>query len=138
MCMFIPRDRENPLKPRVAEEDIKCFKIVVVDKDENIYSEFKKFPYQLNKTYTAGGNFSEIYFSTYWYYYVEGGGFHSFVEVRDVFKNYECYGSTDEEKKIIVKCHIPKGSLYYIGKSLGGESNYVSQSIIIDEIIYDN
>lgn len=137
MCMYIPKE-EKPLKPKVAEEDIKCFKIVAIDKDENIYSAVRKFPYQLNKIYTARGNFSEIYCSAYYYYHINGGGFHSFVEVEDVFESYKCYESTDEEKMIIVKCHIPKGSLYYIGESLGEEPNYVSQSIVIDKIIHGN
>lgn len=112
MCMYIPKE-EKPLKPKVAEEDIKCFKIVAIDKDENIYSAVRKFPYQLNKIYTAGGNFSEIYYSAYYYYHINGGGFHSFVEVEDVFESYKCYESTDEEKMVIVKCHIPKGSLLH-------------------------
>lgn len=116
MCMYIPKE-EKPLKPKVA---------------------VRKFPYQLNKIYTAGGNFSEIYYSAYYYYHINGGGFHSFVEVEDVFESYKCYESTDEEKMVIVKCHIPKGSLYYIGESLGGEPNYVSQSIVIDKIIHGN
>ena len=52
MCMYIPKE-EKPLKPKVAEEDIKCFKIVAIDKDENIYSAVRKFPYQLNKIYSG-------------------------------------------------------------------------------------
>ena len=38
MCMYIPIE-EKPLKPRVAEEDIKCFKIV-----SKSFHESKKMP----------------------------------------------------------------------------------------------
>ena len=137
MCMYIPIE-EKPLKPKVAEEDIKCFKIVAVDKHENIYSVVRKFPYQLNKTYTEEGDFSKIYRSLRFNHRINGGGFHSFVEIEDTFDSYKFYEGTDEEKRIIVKCHIPKGSLYYMGVSLNGEPNYVSQSIVIDEIIHGN
>ena len=61
MCMFVPRDRKKSLKPKVAEEDIKCFKIVAIGNEKNIYSAVRKFPYQLNKTYTVEGNFFEIF-----------------------------------------------------------------------------
>ena len=138
MCMFVPRDRKKSLKPKVAEEDIKCFKIVAIGNEKNIYSAVRKFPYQLNKTYTVEGNFFEIFYTGHYYYHIDGGGFHSFVELEDAFDSYGRYESTDEEKMVIVRCHIPKGSLCYMGESLGGEPNYVSQSIVIDKIIHDN
>lgn len=107
MCMYVPIGR-RPLKPKVAKSDIKCFKIVAIDNEKNIHSAVRKFPYRLNKTYTAEGDFSKIYYTGH-------------------------YESTNEEKMVMVRCHIPKGSLYYMG-----EPNYVSQSIVIDEIIHDN
>ena len=137
MCMYVPIGR-RPLKPRVAKSDIKCFKIVAIDNEKNIHSAVRKFPYWLNKTYTAEGDFSKIYYTGNYYYHIDKGGFHSFVEIEDTFNSYKHYESTDEEKMVMVRCHIPKGSLYYMGESLGGEPNYVSQSIVIDEIIHDN
>lgn len=138
MCMYVPREKEKSLKPRVAEEDIKCFKIVAINNKKDIYSAVRRFLYRLNETFTAEGDFSKIYYTGQYYYHIDKGGFHSFVEIEDTFDSYKSYESTDEEKMVIVGCHIPKGSLYYIGESLGGEPNYVSQSIVIDKIIHDN
>lgn len=102
MCMFVPRNRKKSLKPKVAEEDIKCFKIVAIGNEKNIYSAVRKFPYQLNKTYTVEGNFFEIFYTGHYYYHIDGGGFHSFVELEDAFDSYGRYESTDEEKMVIV------------------------------------
>lgn len=132
MCLYVPIGR-RPLKPKVAKSDIKCFKIVAIDNEKNIHSAVRKFPYRLNKTYTAEGDFSKIYYTGHYYYHIDKGGFHSFVEIEDTFNSYKHYESTNEEKMVMVRCHIPKGSLYYMG-----EPNYVSQSIVIDEIIHDN
>lgn len=117
----------------MAEEDIPCFKVVVVD-EGNIYSAIRKFPYQLKELYTEKGDFSTIYYSGYFYHHIEGGGFHSFANIRSAIENRENF-DRDKEKAVIVQCHIPKGSLYYTGESLVGRLIYVSQSIVIDEII---
>lgn len=138
MCMYILKNEGKILKPRVAEEDIECFKVVAVDKDENMYSAVRRFPYQLNETYTVEGNFFEIYYTEHHFHRISEGGFHSIAEMEDVLDNYTSYTIVFNEKMVIVRCHIPKGSLYYMGKSLSGEPNYVSQSIVIDEIIHGN
>lgn len=136
MCTYIPRDLEKSLSPKMAEEDISCFKVVLVN-EGNIYSVIRKFPYRLKKLYTEEGDFSTIYYSGYFYYHIEGGGFHSFADIRSAIENLENRENfeRDKGKVVIVQCHIPKGSLYYTGESLVGRFIYVSQSIVIDEII---
>lgn len=44
----------------------------------------------------------------------------------------------ENDEVVMVRCHIPKGSYYYQGEDMGGAPNYVSQSIVIDEIINDD
>ena len=134
--MYIPRESMTHPKPKVAHEDIKCFKIVSINEEGNLHSAARKFPYQMGKVYTAKGDFSKICRLGYHYHLVEGGGFHSFVESYDAYFSYDGYKDTYGEKMIIVRCHIPKGSFYYVGETLGGEPNYVSQSIVLDEMVY--
>ena len=136
--MYIPTESMAHPNPRVAHEDIKCFKIVSINEEGNLHSAARKFPYQMRKIYTEKGDFSKICRLGHYYHLIEGGGFHSFVESYDAYLNYDGYKDTYGEKMVIVRCHIPKGSLYYVGETLGGEPNYVSQSIVIDEIINDD
>lgn len=136
MCMYILTEGMSYPNPRVAHEDIKCFKIVSINEEGNLHSAARKFPYQMGKVYTEKGDFSKICLLGHYYHLVEGGGFHSFVELDDAYLSYDGYRDTYGEKMIVVRCHIPKGSLYYVGKTLGGEPNYVSQSIVLDEIMY--
>ena len=138
MCMYIWRASKAFPKPKLAEENIPCFKCVIANKEGDMYSAIRRFPYEFEELYTEGGVFSDICIPGYHYCYIQGGGFHSFAKILDAFEYSKHYNITDEEKVIVVQCHIPKGSLYYIGEAITGEPSYVSQSIVIDEIINDN
>ena len=120
---------KNPQK-RIAESDVTCYKVVYVHK-KKINSYFKDFPYKLNKKYFQPILFYKGEFSR------AEEGFHSYDKVEYTFKYCGlCIESTYfftyiNSNERIVKCIIPKGTVYY--KNEHGE--IISESIIIKKII---
>lgn len=127
MCFFA----RNPQK-RIAESDVTCYKIVYVHK-KKINSYVRAFPYELNKKYFQPIQFYKNRFGSR-----AEEGFHSYNKVEYAFNEY--YGlyiespyfrtSVDSNERI-VKCIIPKGTIYY--KNELGE--IISESIVIKKII---
>lgn len=123
-----------PLAPTFAEDNIPCYKYVFF-KEGNLTSPYFGFLYDIGKQYVADGDFLKIAGRGGFYYVIEGGGFHSFISPSDCFEEYDLL---EKEGMVMVKCHIPKGTYYYIGENVNGIPNYVSRSIVIDEIINDD
>ena len=129
--MYIPRITSLMVpKPELAKEDIPCFKVVRRDKVGDLYSVVLDFPYELHNVYTnesletpTEGN---IYFTV-------SKGFHSYASDKAVYEHYNRYYNNKNFEK--VQCHIPKGSLYYVGEDYYGYPQYVSQSIVLDKMI---
>ena len=124
MCLITDWD-----KPRVAEEDIICYKWY------GILNFIYVSPYQGKPmpddniiTYSDLSEPEILYLSAVPKYTIEKG-FHSFVNridaERDSYKNRDA---------IIVSCIIPKGSRYYKGV-FGDAESYCSESIKIEKII---
>ena len=147
MCLVITKFN----KLEVAQEDIKCYKILFkFEKHPDILmAPYQNFNYELGVTYFT--NISVSYncntfglsFFRYMFYNlfdkfldVKGvnQGFHSFVNLKDAIK--ERNSDVDYKKLVICECIIPKGSKYYKG-AYSNYNGYVSDNIRINKIIYD-
>ena len=115
MCFVTDRS-----KIRLAEKDIECFKIVI--KGKNIcfknycFSQYQEFKYEYGKTY-SGKSKMRLFLRWIFDIYVSDEAYHSYNRV--------CYPVNPFE---VVKCIIPKGSLYLISED---GTEYVSTSIKI-------
>ena len=107
-------------KIRLARKNIECYKIV--KKGKNIcfknycFSQYQEFKYEYGKTY-SGKSKMRLFLRWIFDIYVSDEAYHSYNQV--------CYPVNPFE---VVKCIIPKGSLYLISED-GIE--YVSTSIKI-------
>ena len=122
MC-FIPK-RKNSIRLKIARKNITCYKIVNRSElsEKIVFSLIYRHEYRIGDVYetTIGGirrpNVTKLNI-------VVESGFHSFKHKPDA-KFIQC----DDE--VIVKCTIPKGSIY-----AKNENFYVSSHIVINEVI---
>ena len=138
MCWYSP---VSPPK-RIATEDIPVYKIVYVSIDGKlIVSFFQGKEYKLNKTYKIKRlNLEKIKYSwpDYECYKIEKG-FHSYSyvnEIADEFYKADMYKAlylTLNKYIKIMKCIIPKGSIYYVN-----DRTVVSDTIKPVQIINPN
>lgn len=136
MCLVLTQ-----LKPKIADKDIICYKLVV-KKANGIYNSlYRKFEYIIRRNYkipeTEKCILKENRFGVK---ILEEGVFHSFAREVDAFIDYR------EQANIlishyhfpmilsIIKCAIPKGAIYYIGSTNGMLSYASSQIKILEEI----
>ena len=137
MCLLI----ERKVKPRVAKRDLTVYKLVEYGEDNHVFSICQGFEYERGVLYETDiqedehGDFSD--FTQASDYGVSGSGdfciatrpdlvfygkgFHSYIRK----KRIEGDGDVD---LTIVKCTIPKGSLYMVNKS----NECISNKIIIN------
>ena len=102
-------------KIRLARKNIECYKIVI--KGKNIcFSQYQEFKYEYGKTY-SGKSKMRLFLRWIFDIYVSDEAYHSYNRV--------CYPVNPFE---VVKCIIPKGSLYFISED---GTEYVSTSIKI-------
>ena len=133
MCLYTKQ-----VEPKIAEKDIVCYKFY------RRYNEILISPYQevaapeigvvtnteLGKSYEQPEEYSIFNPDFYGFNRVDKG-FHSFktlVGVKHEANRFERYYNL-----VIVKCIIPKGSLYYSGKFKKYKS-YCSNSIKLVEV----
>lgn len=132
--------------PRIAIKDIVVYK-VLLEVDGNPLTPFQNYPVEIGKTYT--GSFTDCYVSaphllykSYFlykiYHYIcsisskdiTGGYIHSYynkLSAKICAKYWHYFHPT-----YVVKCVIPKGSIYFIGES-GYEC--ASTKLRYDEIV---
>ena len=126
MCLII-----NQLKPKIADKNIVCYKIVKKSKVKGVYkSGVQRFEYIIRQLYTNHINikYINIYIKKYYNIFTIGVGmFHSYA-------NYLPTKITPSSDYIILKCIIPKGSYYFEGY-LNNLLLYASSQIkILEEI----
>ena len=133
MCLVI-----NQLKPKIADKDIVCYKLVERTNIKGIYkSSFQGFEYVIRQLYT--NNF-DIRFvdkiiknldttrSGLCLYIIEEGMFHSYASyLYPVILSPLPNGA-------LLKCIIPKGAYYYEGYFYDLPSYASSQIKILEEI----
>ena len=133
MCLVI-----NHLEPKIADEDIVCYKLVKRTEIKGIYkSNFLKFEYIIRQLYT---NNLDIRFvdkiiknldttrSGLCLYIIEEGMFHSYASyLYPVILSPLPHGA-------LLKCIIPKGAYYFEGYFDDSPSYASSQIKILEEI----
>ena len=132
MCLIL-----NYIKPKIADKDIVCYKLVEKTKIKGIYkSYFQEFEYIIRQLYTNNLDIkfvNEIIknlcpsFPHYGVYTIEEGMFHSYT-------NYLPFKLSISPDESILKCIIPKGAYYYEGHSNYFPSYVSSQIKILEEI----
>lgn len=121
---------------RKARRDITCYKICKLKGSNVIVSLLQNYHYNIGKEETAC-NFlvEDILFSKS--IYTKNVGFHSYKDKyclmkyfnKHIYYHYRWYVNDADSTKCIVKCIIPKGSLYFKGKE-GERRGYCSEKII--------
>ena len=110
-------------EPKIAQEDITCYKVISQNMTSLYYTEFK---WELGKLYEA-----EMECSSQWRRIsLISKAFHSYQTLEDL--RYGFYKS--ELPCLMVKCTIPKGSEFYTGIQ-GSENGFASNKLIINEIL---
>ena len=127
MCLILTQ-----LKPKIADKDIVCYKLVKRTEIKGIYkSSFQRFEYVIRQLYTNNIDIEFIdkfiYYRNCVWYFIEEGMFHSYA-------NYSHAALNHAPDEFIVKCIIPKGAYYFEGY-FGDSPSYASSQIkILEEI----
>lgn len=118
----------------IAKKDIICYKVCI--KEDNInYSLYRKYPYNLDTIVKSKISITEATCNQY-NYYIEKG-LHTFKYLKDArffiekIKK-ECYNligesvSDEVDKITILRCIIPKNSIYIEGLDIGDGLDIIS------------
>lgn len=108
--------------PNIAEEDITCYKVINPDMTSLYFTEFN---WVLGKLYET-----EIECCSKWDFNEVSKSFHSYKTLQDLMHGY----FQSLSPCMMVKCTIPKGSEYYLGKQ-DEMDGYASNKIIANEIL---
>jgi len=128
MCLF----KRGSYK--IAKEDLITYKVVT----KELRSQYYQFPYELDKTYSKNWNDDFLAFCKN-QETIGGNGFHSNLNKDTCTRLYGdiIVENTDEtlkgqlsDNQFLVKCIIPKGSMYFEGLY----TEIFSNQIIIKEI----
>jgi hypothetical protein len=143
MCLFIKQ-----LCVQKAKKDITCFKVYVLDLHYNknlVYSFYQRVPVKLRwNNVIVSDAFeksrkdlvgSRKHITTKLPGYGIEIGIHSFARSKDAIKLIHDEGIyiRNTDKFLVVKCIIPKGTLYWTG-IFGGDKSYASEKVIIKTI----
>lgn len=129
MCLITTQ-----LKPKIADKDIICYKMVTKSRIKGVYrAEYQSFEYIIRRLYTNDININCIgvmlhtehrkYTSTD-IHYISNFMFHSYK----LPYQHSIYANT------LVKCIIPKGAYYFEGRHNGVLGYTSSQIKILEEI----
>ena len=147
MCLYTQK------KPKIAEEDIICYKVLEICNSEwNLESSRKRksekpvlmsyfhsgFKWNIDKRYRSKLVIIQRQVVTCFdsCNYLVSNAFHSYqtLETAKLFCRYISYQS-DMEPCAIVRCIIPKGAKYCEGMHSDGSDGYASNQIIMKEIV---
>lgn len=115
MCLYTKQK-----EVKIAKKDITCYKLINPNMTSWFYTEFK---WELNKLYETEMDFCPVYKTV-------SQAFHSYKTLQDLMYGY----FQSLSPCMMVKCTIPKGSEYYLGKQ-GELDGYASNKIIANEIL---
>lgn len=124
MCLITEQ-----LTSTTAREDIICYKVLRIQ-DNSLYAYYRNFEYEIGKLYRGPLVCSKTYSTSEGLYMNINEGFHSYSDIEYAKENYR-----DVLKSaVIVKCVIPKGTIFFEGEQNCGRG-YASNQIIIKEIM---
>lgn len=132
MCLITDWD-----KPRIAEEDIICYKFYLKYNYGVLFSPYQgsRAPEigvitdtELGEPYKPEETFNQDFYG----FNRVDKGFHSFKTLEGV--KHEANRLEEYYNLVIVKCIIPKGSLYYSGTFKKYYKSYCSNSIKLVEV----
>lgn len=115
MCLYTKQK-----EVKIAKKDITCYKLINPNMTSWFHTEFK---WELNKLYETEMDFCPVYKTV-------SQAFHSYKTLQDLMYGY----FQSLSPCMMVKCTIPKGSEYYLGKQ-GEMDGYASNKIIANEIL---
>lgn len=134
MCLYV----ESKIAKK-AEKDITGYKLLILAKGASGVKIFNplfypKLSYTLGmeaptvtmKDYPSGSRKSRIH-----------EGYHTYANIEDAKTSME-YRTPFHNHLAIVKCTIPKGTLYYEGKDGNNYDGFTSETITIDKVIKYN
>lgn len=105
---------------KIAKKDITCYKLINPNMTSWFHTEFK---WELNKLYETEMDFCPVYKTV-------SQAFHSYKTLQDLMYGY----FQSLSPCMMVKCTIPKGSEYYLGRQ-GEMDGYASNKLIANEIL---
>lgn len=152
MCLRIKKDDKENFLPRVAKEDIECYKVLVKLDDNKYCTPYKKYKVNIKEVFKAntGKEYHDEYKNKYWNmpfpenalegdilkykplleYYLGPGMVHVFVSLGDArAAAMRIYNST------VWKCIIKKGTRYYTGCCDNNMESYGAEEIKIEKRI---
>ena len=119
------------LKPKIADKNIVCYKIVKKSKVKGVYkSGVQRFEYIIRQLYTNNLDIKYINIIIKKHYSL-------FIIEKDMFHSYANYlptKSAPSPNYITLKCIIPKGSYYFEGRQNNSLGYASSQIKILEEI----
>lgn len=125
MCLEL---KEN-VQSKIAERNITCYKFVEKFNHSNdLTTPYKHAVVEIGKTYTSEINQSGLSINK---------ALHSYKNKSNAVKDAKYFSDNDYRKTLVVKCRIPKGSVYYQGYFDGDlkAPSYASNCIEYLEII---
>ena len=123
MCLYSETN-----KPKIAQQDIVCYKYVIKDKHHfSPYYYTDKAKYKFGKLYKIDANLFTKDIDCNSYLYLINNGFHSYVNIQEFSKK-----DPETDSFCYIKCIIPKGSLYFEEtNNLGNLIYYCSNQLYI-------
>ena len=121
MCLYTKQT-----EPEIAEQDIECYKVYVKSYGDRWFSPYQECPMPIMNGLVTTELQSPCNLRV-------DLGFHSFSYFSDAEIVAEWFARR-KKSSCVVKCIIPKGTEYYLGK-FGFDEAYCSESIILKEII---
>ena len=115
MCFLIHNDHQVS---QIATEDIVCFKRMIPFNHNILITPYRDFEYKIGKTYSAE-------FSDKLGIGIIEEGLHSYTNK----ERAKLWKTSDE---IVVKCIIPKGSIYYFNPN---DEEYVSNKLYVKKTL---
>ena len=122
MCLNIKKNQ----KPRIAKRDITVYKTVDHDEDDTFRTVWYDAIVKIGEEYTSklilqNDNISEIVTEA----------LHSFSNLE------EATADAEDDALVLIKCIIPKGSIYYKGRDCFNNQSYASNKLKYAKIIKD-
>ena len=121
-------------KPKIAKSDIICYKLVrkPANTDKYFYTVYRDSKVSVGKKYK-----SRISFHNNYYHKFIDRGLHTITNLKDVKKLKTAEYKTYNYDFVIIKCIIPKGSNYFVGRFVKHDRfrSYASNCLYYQEII---